>query len=58
MSLLVRDLDDEVGQLAIALLDAVDVAPGEEALAQEADLSLHTALLVSAIGTAQPGEQR
>src|ERR1017187_8203833 len=44
---------DEGQQFAVALLDAVDLPAGEEAVAQETNLPLHTAFLIAAPGPAQ-----
>src|ERR1700690_712701 len=54
MSLLVRDSVDESEQLVVAVLDVVDVAASEEALAKETDLAFHATLLVSSVRGAQP----
>ena len=54
MALLVRDVVEEGRELAVAVLDVVDVAASEEALAKEADLSLHASLLVAPVRGAEP----
>ena len=50
----VADLIQKAQQLPVALLDGVDVAPFEEALPQKPDLPLDAALLVAAVGVAEP----
>jgi hypothetical protein len=53
MPLLVRDGVDESQQFAIALLDTVNLATREKAVAQETDLALDAPLLVASVGSAQ-----
>src|SRR5258708_39561103 len=53
VSMLVRGGVDEGQQLAVALLDVVDVAAGEEAFTKETNLPLDASFLVSPVRAAQ-----
>ena len=51
--LLVGDGVDESQQVAIALLDSVNVTASEKAVAQKTDLALHSTFLIASVRSAQ-----